>query len=73
MFQHPKEIGKTDSPNVYTIIALENLLINEKNELVYSKHTMEQMMTQYESREDLTNHFLENYSEFMNCSNNTIN
>lgn len=73
VFQHPKEIGKTDSPNVYTIIALENLLINEKNELVYSKHTMEQMMTQYESREDLTNHFLENYSEFMNCSNNTIN
>lgn len=70
VFEHPEEIGVANSPNVYTVITLENLLINEQGELVYNRHDMSQMSNQYESKEALKNAFVGVFDEIMNCSNN---
>lgn len=70
VFEHPEEIGVANSPNVYTVITLENLLINEQGELVYNRHDMSQMSNHYESKESLKNAFVGVFDEIMNCSNN---
>ncbi len=70
VFEHPEEIGVANSPNVYTVIALENLLINEQGELVYNRHDMSQMSNRYESNESLKNAYVGVFDEIMHCSNN---
>lgn len=70
VFEHPKEIGVDNSPNVYTVIMLSNLLINEKGELIYNMHEMTQMDSTYESKASLESAFVGVYDEIMYCSNN---
>lgn len=70
VFEHPEEIGVDSFTNVYTVITLENLLINEQGELVYNRHDMSQMSNHYESKESLKNAFVGVFDEIMNCSNN---
>lgn len=69
VFDHPEEIGVANSPNVYTVINLENLLINEQGEFVYNRHDMSQMNNPYESKESLKSAFVGVFDEIMNCSN----
>lgn len=71
VFEHPEEIGKVGSPNVYTVITLENLLMDENGELVYNRHEMEERFNKYESKNVLQQEFVGVFDEIMICTDNT--
>ena len=69
VFEYPEQIGVTNSPNVYIVISIANLVTNEKGELIYSKHDMVQGSETYKSKEELDEAFVNKYDN-MHCSNN---
>lgn len=70
IFEHPQQIGAANSPNVYTVISLSNLLMDEKGELVYDKHYMVQGSNIYKSKEALNKTFVDECDDTMYCSSN---
>lgn len=70
VFEYPKEIDVVNSPKNYAVITLENLLVDEKGELVYNKHEMSQWYDTYDSQKSLIQSFVGVYDDIMNCSNN---
>lgn len=71
VFEHPEEIGKAGAPNVYTVITLENLLMDTNGNLVYSRHDMAERFNKYESQSALKEEFIGVFDDIMNCSDNT--
>lgn len=70
VFEHPKEIGThLESEKAYTVIALENLLIDENGDLVYKKQEMWEY-NKYNSKEDVQNAFVSVHDEIMQCIDN---
>ena len=68
VFERPKEIGYgTEVKQVYTVIALENLIINENGELDYSRYDMWEYRT-YDSKEDVKEALIGVFNEIMHCS-----
>lgn len=70
VFEHPEQIGVSNSPNVYTVISLSSLKMNEKGELIYNKHDMAQGYNTYKSKEALHKAFVDECDNKMSCSNN---
>ena len=71
VFEHPERIdSSTYTKTVYTVIAIENLLIDESGNLIYNKHEMWEMSKKYESQNELAEAFVGVFDEIMNCANN---
>ena len=71
VFERPERIdSSTDTKTVYTVIAIENLLIDESGNLIYNKHEMWEMSKKYASHNELAEAFVGVFDEIMNCANN---
>lgn len=71
VFEHPESIGSsTDTKTVYTVIAIENLLIDESGNLIYNKHEMWELSKKYESQDALSEAFVGVFDDIMKCANN---
>lgn len=70
VFEFPAYTGIANPSNVYTVISLKNLLINEKGELVYSRSDMEESFNIYQSQDALEKAYVGVYDDIMNCTNN---
>ena len=71
VFEHPSDFyGQEATGTAYTVIALENLTLDENGNLVYEKHEMWQMSQTYDSSSAVTDAFVGVFDEIMNCANN---
>ena len=71
VFEHPSKFGvDAGSETAYTVIALENLMLDESESLSYKKHEMWQMLQTYESQNAVTEAFVGVFDEIMHCVNN---
>lgn len=71
VFEHPSDFYAQEAAGTaYTVIALENLTLDENGTLVYKKHEMWQMSQTYDSSSALTDAFVGVFDEIMNCTSN---
>ena len=61
--------SSTDTKTVYTVIALENLLMDEEGKIIHN-YEMWEMSNDYESYEELTKAFVGVFDDFMYCVDN---
>lgn len=71
VFEHPRNYEEENSPNVYTVIKLENIVIKENGEMIDNRYEMTPMNNYYESKEELRSSFVGVFDDIMNCSDRT--
>ena len=71
VFEHPSDFSTQESSGTaYTVIALENLTLDENGSLVYKKHEMWQISQNYDSQSAVNDSFVGVFDEIMHCANN---
>lgn len=72
VFEHPKTGYDNETQTAYTVVALENLMIDDKRNLIYKKHEMWELSSQYESPAEVQAAFVGVFDDIMVCEENVV-
>lgn len=72
VFEHPKTGYDNETQTAYTVIALENLMVDDNGNLIYEKHEMWELSTQYDSLAAVQATFVGIFDDIMVCEENVV-